>query len=390
MIHCWKKPSLPDLVRAFEGSGCRGLELAEWWNWDLLALKELALSESLKMVCCGVKDDARGWTKDTWKLIENLDDALNAADTLDAQAILLSVPEVALSATRSEVDRLLAEMVTIIRSTGKVLWLRPAVNGESSFDAGPCGEVFDMVRRVDSPDVRFVFDIRQEQLSQGNLEQRIRANVKWIGHFHAASVPGNIELWDGEIDFEYLCYVIDETEFSGYLGLNYQPAEEPELGIDEAVRMLAHLAKAEGFTESRLSISSRYVRRVLEAVDAAEARDLFLLAIDLELEDTLPNAIRTFDLLQERHQFGFEDCVLFAEGLNWLHAEQLEFIRLLARTPIKSKTGEIPMNLSRSLSRCYGYSEPPFSSRLHGEHFKVGLALVLQAILEQIQHSSEL
>ena len=59
---------------------------------------------------------------------------------------------------------------------------------------------FDIIEEVDSPNVKVVFDIYHQQISEGNLIQNIVENIDKIGHFHAAGNPGRNELQFGEIN----------------------------------------------------------------------------------------------------------------------------------------------------------------------------------------------
>ena len=75
-----------------------------------------------------------------------------------------------------------------------------------------------VVRQVDSPNVKLLYDIYHMQIMEGDLIDTIRTNLHWIGHFHTGGVPGRHELdgtqevqWDGvmraiaDADFQRLC-----------------------------------------------------------------------------------------------------------------------------------------------------------------------------------------
>src|SRR5438270_402875 len=51
-------------------------------------------------------------------------------------------------------------------------------------------EAFQIMREVDSPYVKILFDIYHVQIMDGNLIDTIRKNIAWIDHFHVGDVPG--------------------------------------------------------------------------------------------------------------------------------------------------------------------------------------------------------
>jgi hydroxypyruvate isomerase len=84
-------------------------------------------------------------------------------------------------------------------------------------------EGFDIIRAVGSPNVKLLYDIYHQQVTEGNLIQTITENIELIGHFHVADVPGRHEPGTGEINYANVLKAIDETGYNGYVGLEYAP-----------------------------------------------------------------------------------------------------------------------------------------------------------------------
>jgi hydroxypyruvate isomerase len=99
-------------------------------------------------------------------------------------------------------------------------------------------EGFAIVREVGSPNVRLLFDIYHQQISEGNLTRRIVDNLDLIGHFHVADVPGRHEPGTGEINYEHLFGVLREHGYGGYVGLEYLPHVDAAASL-RAVRALS-------------------------------------------------------------------------------------------------------------------------------------------------------
>lgn len=78
-------------------------------------------------------------------------------------------------------------------------------------------DAFELIRRVDSPAVRVLFDIYHQQITEGNLIRNITSNIDLIGHFHIADNPGRCEPGTGEINYPKVFEAIKEAGYGGWL-----------------------------------------------------------------------------------------------------------------------------------------------------------------------------
>ena len=92
-------------------------------------------------------------------------------------------------------------------------------------------EAFEIVEEVGSSNVKVVFDIYHQQISEGHLIRNIIQNIDKIGHFHAAGNPGRNELTRGEIHYPQVFEAIQSTNYEGYVGLEYWPVEPALEGL---------------------------------------------------------------------------------------------------------------------------------------------------------------
>jgi hydroxypyruvate isomerase len=83
----------------------------------------------------------------------------------------------------------------------------------------------DVIKRVNSPRVKVLFDIYHVQIMDGDICHHIQENIQWIGHFHTGGVPGRHELDDTqEINYRFVGKTIADLGFSGYIAHEYRPA----------------------------------------------------------------------------------------------------------------------------------------------------------------------
>ena len=88
-------------------------------------------------------------------------------------------------------------------------------------------EAFDIIRTVDHPLVKVVYDIYHQQIMEGNIIPSILNNLDCIAHLHAAGHPGRNELQFGENDYKVIFKKVDEAGYKGWCGLEYHPLLDP-------------------------------------------------------------------------------------------------------------------------------------------------------------------
>ncbi len=98
-------------------------------------------------------------------------------------------------------------------------------------------EAFEIIDAVGSDNVKVVFDIYHQQISEGHVIDRLTKRIDAIGHFHAAGNPGRHELTRGELNYPEIFAAIATTNYDGYVGLEYWPQSDPDAGLRQAAAM---------------------------------------------------------------------------------------------------------------------------------------------------------
>ena len=79
-----------------------------------------------------------------------------------------------------------------------------------------------------SPRVKLLYDIYHMQIMEGDVIRTIRENIRWIGHFHTAGVPGRKDMdATQELRYDGICSAIAETPYDLYVGHEYSPKGDP-------------------------------------------------------------------------------------------------------------------------------------------------------------------
>jgi hydroxypyruvate isomerase len=94
----------------------------------------------------------------------------------------------------------------------------------------------DLVKAVDSPNFRLLFDIYHVQVMNGDLIRNIRRYHEIVGHYHTAGNPGRGELDDSqEINYPPVIRAILETGYKGYIAQEFIPtSDDPIKSLQQA------------------------------------------------------------------------------------------------------------------------------------------------------------
>jgi hydroxypyruvate isomerase len=93
-----------------------------------------------------------------------------------------------------------------------------------------------VVKAVDSPRIKLLYDIYHMQIMEGDVIRTIRENIAHIAHFHTGGVPGRHELDETqELNYHAIARAIADSGFGGYLAHEFIPTKDPLTSLREAV-----------------------------------------------------------------------------------------------------------------------------------------------------------
>lgn len=110
-------------------------------------------------------------------------------------------------------------------------------------------EGFEIVRAVGNPHVKFLYDFFHEQISEGNLIEKLEKNIEWTGLVHVADVPGRHEPGTGEIYYPNIYRKLTELGYDRHVAMEFLPKGD---GVTE-LRSAREMALKFGATERKNS-----------------------------------------------------------------------------------------------------------------------------------------
>lgn len=208
-----------------------GLPAYEWLNprGDLKSLRKKADSLGVELSCIvGAGQIAPGWMvqpADHDKTVKMFEEKLEVAKTLGCKRLI------GLSGNTREdasYDEQMTQMATCLKRLAPIAekndvlivmeLLNPLVDHKGYFLTKTAQGV-ELMKAVNSPNVKMLFDIYHQQITEGNVIRNLTENIEYIGHFHVADNPGRKEPGSGELNYKNIFAAIASTNYDGFVAL---------------------------------------------------------------------------------------------------------------------------------------------------------------------------
>ena len=88
-------------------------------------------------------------------------------------------------------------------------------------------EAIEIVRAVNHPQVQFLYDLYHEQMTEGNLIDKLDKHIDVIGLIHVADVPGRHQPGTGEINYANIYRKLAQLNFRQNVAMEFHPTGDP-------------------------------------------------------------------------------------------------------------------------------------------------------------------
>jgi hydroxypyruvate isomerase len=98
----------------------------------------------------------------------------------------------------------------------------------------------DVMKRVNSPRVKLLYDIYHMQIMEGDICRTIQENFQWIGHYHTGGNPGRHEIDETqELNYRFVAKTIADLGFTGYIAHEYSlgPGRDAVKSLNQAMEI---------------------------------------------------------------------------------------------------------------------------------------------------------
>ena len=176
--------------------------------------------------------------------LKNLEEVIKFAQSIGCNKLITctgkKIPGKSYKEQRDSIISTLSEAAKIVEKKGFTLLLEPLNTyvDHPGYFLDSTEEGAKIIREINHPNVRLLYDIYHMQTMEGNIISNIEENINIIGHFHAAGVPGRHELYLGELNYPNIIKHINKLGYEGYFGLEYFPSMDSEESLKSIKELL--------------------------------------------------------------------------------------------------------------------------------------------------------
>ncbi len=206
--------------------GLHGLEYYAWWELNDLnrvAKEQERIGVGISATCTRFISLVDESYREAY--MAGVRDTIEACRRLGVRSIISqtgnALDGVPRESQRQTMIETLKRCVPMLEEAGIVLELEP-LNGlvdHRGHFLQRSDESVTVVDQVDSPNVKLVFDVYHQQITEGNVIRNATGYIDRINHYHIADNPGRKQPGTGELNYVNILRAIKETGYGGFVGL---------------------------------------------------------------------------------------------------------------------------------------------------------------------------
>ena len=211
-------------------AGYDACEIWGWWDMDVEAVRTALENHQVRMTALCTRFVPLNDPEKRQEYLAGLAETLETARKLGAKTIITQVGQDRSGVSREEQTEAIIEglraCVPMLEEANATLVIEPLNTryDHPGYFLARSDEAFAIVRRLDSPHVKVLFDVYHQQITEGNLIPNLWGNERLIGHVHIAGHPGRHEPYGmNEIHYPSVLAALSQAGYTGAVGLEYFP-----------------------------------------------------------------------------------------------------------------------------------------------------------------------
>ena len=221
-----------DAIRKVAELGFDAIETYNWKELDKEAVKRTCEETGVEFVsmCTTEFNMTDPERRQLW--LDGLKESCEAAKEMGVKHVITQVGQDMGTRRDFQHDSIVAALKAakpILEETGVTVMIEPLNTYVShpGYYLWSSVEGFDIIREVNHPLVKVIYDIFHQQVMEGNIITNITNNLDCIAHIHCAGHPGRNELQYGENDYKVIFNEVDKAGYKGCYSLEYWPLLPP-------------------------------------------------------------------------------------------------------------------------------------------------------------------
>lgn len=220
-----------DAIKKIGELGFDAAETYEWRHLDLDAVKNTCADSGVELLSMCTTEFNMTAPEMRTKWLDGLKESCLAAKKMGVKRLITQVGNDTGEERAYQHESIVAalkEARPILEESGVTIMIEPLnlYVDHPGYYLWSAYEAFDIIKEVNHPLVKVVYDIYHQQIMEGNIIPSVTKNLDLIAHLHSAGHPGRIELQYGESDYKVIFAAIDKAGYKGACGLEYHPTME--------------------------------------------------------------------------------------------------------------------------------------------------------------------
>ena len=212
-------------------AGFDGVEFWLWRNKHLATMKQ-ALDATGLTLCAVVVDPILPLTDPAQRpaFLSALQETIETATYLGAKGMIVQAGDEQTHLSRAEQHQSIIDALTaavpLLEQSELTLMLEPLNTkvDHPGYYLSSSREGFEIIRQVNHPQVRLLFDMYHAVMMNENPEQELQNNLEFVAHIHLADAPGRQEPGTGRMPYRTYLQFLKAHNYSGYVGLEFRPS----------------------------------------------------------------------------------------------------------------------------------------------------------------------
>ncbi|PAV31185.1 xylose isomerase [Virgibacillus profundi] len=225
-------------LEKIKSHGFHGLEYYNWWDLDLhdIAREQERIGVGISATCTSFFNLVDSGQRERY--VQGIKDTIVACSILGAKSIITQTGNVIEDIPRDKQRETMIETLKICaplcEEAGVTLEIEP-MNGlvdHRGHFLQYSDEAVSILEQVNSPNVKLVFDVYHQQITEGNVIRNATGFSDYINHYHIADNPGRQQPGTGELNYVNILKAIKDTGYTGFIGLECGYTIDPDEAID--------------------------------------------------------------------------------------------------------------------------------------------------------------
>ncbi|XID94632.1 hydroxypyruvate isomerase family protein [Paenibacillaceae bacterium WGS1546] len=229
---------MDEQLRTVKEAGYSHFEMWSWWDKDLDAVEAAMRRYGLRAttMCTKFVTLTEDGKRDEY--LAGLQESIAAARRLGVEMLITQTGNETDAAREKQYASLIGGLracIPYLEESGITLVVEPLNHlvDHPGYYLTSSDEAAQIIKEVGHPQVKMLFDIYHQQITEGHLAYRLQTYLPYIGHIHIADNPGRNEPGTGEINYRYLLELLKKRGYGGAVGLEYFPVKSVKESLGE-------------------------------------------------------------------------------------------------------------------------------------------------------------